>query len=382
MLTRMFGILRVAYKLLVNDRGKFAALLLGISFAVLLMVMMTSMFAGIMSRASATIINTGSSVWVMDRAVTSVANSIPLPGYVLDAVRGIKGVKYAVPLYIGSGLVKLSSGDYQAASIIGVDDTSLLGRPRLLAGRIEDIYADDGYIVVKDAEYSKLASPVIGTQFEINDHRAIIVGIGQVASGGLFGIPTLYTTFNRATQVLPSTRFTMSYVLVEPNGEADIPYIAQQVAAIGYRALTKQGFIQMTSDFYKYRTGVGINILMMTAISFIVGLSISGQTFYTFILENLDKFGALKAIGAKSGELIAMILFQASFTGLTGYGIGVGLCALLIAAAKLRLPDYASIVTFFNLGVAFGMVLVITAIASYIGIRRVLRIEPFDIFRG
>jgi putative ABC transport system permease protein len=372
----MFGILRVAYKLLVNDRGKFAALLLGISFAVLLMVMMTSMFAGIMSRASATIINTGSSVWVMDRAVTSVANSIPLPGYVLDAVRGIKGVKYAVPLYIGSGLVKLSSGDYQAASIIGVDDT------RLLAGRIEDIYADDGYIVVKDAEYSKLASPVIGTQFEINDHRAIIVGIGQVASGGLFGIPTLYTTFNRATQVLPSTRFTMSYVLVEPNGEADIPYIAQQVAAIGYRALTKQGFIQMTSDFYKYRTGVGINILMMTAISFIVGLSISGQTFYTFILENLDKFGALKAIGAKSGELIAMILFQASFTGLTGYGIGVGLCALLIAAAKLRLPDYASIVTFFNLGVAFGMVLVITAIASYIGIRRVLRIEPFDIFRG
>lgn len=33
----------------------------------------------------------------------------------------------------------------------------------------------------------------------------------------------------------------------------------------------------------------------MTAISFLVGLSISGQTFYSFILENLEKFGALKA---------------------------------------------------------------------------------------
>ena len=65
----------------------------------------------------------------------------------------------------------------------------------------------------------------------------------------------------------------------------------------------------------------------MTVMSFIVGLSISGQTFYTFVLENLEKFGALKAMGAKSRELILMILFQASFTALTGYGLGIGLCA-------------------------------------------------------
>ena len=65
----MHGILRIALKLLVNDRGKFAALLVGITFAVLLMVMVTSMFAGVMSRASATVINTGSSLWVMNPPV-------------------------------------------------------------------------------------------------------------------------------------------------------------------------------------------------------------------------------------------------------------------------------------------------------------------------
>jgi putative ABC transport system permease protein len=31
---------------------------------------------------------------------------------------------------------------------------------------------------------------------------------------------------------------------------------------------------------------------------------------------------------------------------------------------------------------AFGMVLPIAAISSYIGVRKVLKIEPFDIFRG
>ena len=120
----------------------------------------------------------------------------------------------------------------------------------------------------------------------------------------------------------------------------------------------------------------------MTIVSFIVGLSISGQTFYTFILENLDKFGALKAIGAKGHELVSMILFQALFTALTGYGLGVGLCALLIAVARLRLPDYAAMITYTNLLLAFGMVLVIAGISSYFGVRRVLRIEPFEIFRG
>ena len=107
------------------------------------------------------------------------------------------------------------------------------------------------------------------------------------------------------------------------------------------------------STFYTYQTGIGTNMLLMTVISFIVGLSISGQTFYTFILENLEKFGALKAIGAKSRELVTMILFQATFVALTGYGLGVGLCALIIWLARLELPDYAAIITYPNIGLAF-----------------------------
>ena len=46
------------------------------------------------------------------------------------------------------------------------------------------------------------------------------------------------------------------------------------------------------------------------------------------------------------------------------------------------MPNYAATITFGNLGLAFAMVLLIAGISSYIGIRKVLRIEPFDIFRG
>lgn len=378
----MKGILKIAYKLLVNDKGKFAALLVGITFAVFLITMMTSMFAGILKRSSSTVINIGATVWVMDPAVNTVASSIPMPDYILDAARSIDGVKYAVPLYLGGALVKLRSGVYQAVTILGLDDASLFGRPALIEGKIEDIYAENGFVVVKDAEFPKLNNPKLGTDFEINDHRAVVVGIAKVTIGGLFGIPTLYTTYNRAIQYLPTSRYTLAYVLVEPKSNDATPHIKEEIKRLGYEALTKDEFIRKISTFYKYKTGLGINVMLMTVISFVVGLSISGQTFYTFILENLEKFGALKAIGAKGRELIYMILFQAGFTALTGYGLGIGLASLVIAGAKLRLPSYAAQITYTNLVFAFIMVLVIAGISSYIGVRKVIKIEPFDIFRG
>ena len=378
----MRGILRIALKLLINDRGKFAALLVGITFSVFLMIQMTSMFSGMMKKASATVTNTEAKVWIMDRAVNNVAAAIPMPDYVLDSARSMRGVKYAVPLFSGTGLAKLDDGTYQAVTVIGLDDSSLFGRPELTAGKIQDIYGENGFVVVKDEEYVKLHNPGIGAEIQINDNRAVIVGVARVPASGLFGIPTLYTTYSRAIRYLPTMRFTISYVLVEPVDAASIPAIKQAVSQLGYVALTEGEFIDRITHWYMFGTGMGMNLMLMTAISFIIGLSISGQTFYSFTLENLDKFGALKAIGAKGRELVWMILFQASLTALAGYGLGIGLCAGLIAIARLRLPDYASIITYSNLGLALGMVLIIAAISSYIAVRRVLRIEPFEIFRG
>jgi len=376
------GILRIGFKLLVNDKAKFSALLIGITFAVFLMMQMTAMFAGILNRASSTVTNIGATMWIMDPAVNTPTSPIPLPNYLLDAVRSMDGVSYAVPLFIAGAQVRLASGTYQGITVVGLDDTSLFGRPELEQGKIEDIYADNSFFAVNDAEIDKLEHPKIGTSFEINDHRGVIVGIAKVASNGLNGVPTLYTTYSRAIEYIPTTRFTISYVLLHATNQAAIASIKQQVAKLGYVALTKDEFNSRIADYYTYKTGIGTNILIMTVISFLVGLSISGQTFYSFILENLEKFGALKAIGAKGRELVFMILFMATFTALTGFGLGLGLVTVMISVMRARLPNYAAIITVWNLSLAFGMVVVIAGISSYFGIRRVLKIEPFDIFRG
>jgi putative ABC transport system permease protein len=376
------GLLRIGYKLLVNDRAKFSALLVGITFSVFLMMQMTAMFAGILNRAYSTVTNIGAPMWIIDPAVNTPTVVTPLPDYLLDAVRSMKQVEYAVPIFIGAAQVRLNDGTYQGVSVIGLDDTSLLGRPELEQGVIEDIYAENAFITVHDAEFVKLGNPRIGTTFELNDHRGTIVGIAKVLVGGLTGVPTLYTTYRRAIEYIPTTRFTVSYILLKPRSKPAEAAIKQQVAQLGYIALTRAEFNQRIANYYIYQTGVGTNILMMTAISFLVGLSIAGQTFYSFILENLDKFAALRAIGAQSRELVYMILFMALFTAMTGYGLGIGLVTLMIALVRTYLPNYAAIITFWNLGLAFALVLLIAGFSSYLGIRKVLKIEPFEIFRG
>jgi putative ABC transport system permease protein len=376
------GLMKIGFKLLVNDGAKFSALLIGITFAVFLMVQMTAVFSGILNRAYANITNIGASMWILDPAVNVPTAGIPMPDYLLDAVRSMDGVRYAVPLLISAAQVKLASGTYQAVSVVGLDDDTLFGHPLLEQGQIEDIYSDNGFFVVDDPEIGKLGNPGIGSEFELNDLRGVIVGVAKVASNGLNGIPTLYTTYWRAVQYIPSTRFTMSYVLVQLKDDAVLPDIQRQVAALGYVALTQAQFKSRVASFFTYQTGIGTNILVMMLVSFLVGLSISGQTFYSFILENLEKFGALKAIGAKNRELVLMILFMGTFTALTGYGLGIGLVTLMIWAARTWLPNYAAVIGYGNLAVAFGMVVLIAAISSYVGIRKVLRIEPFDIFRS
>lgn len=106
-----------------------------------------------------------------------------------------------------------------------------------------------------------------------------------------------------------------------------------------------------------------------------------GQTFYSFVLENLKHLGALKAMGASNGLLSRMLMLQALTVGVIGYGIGVGLTVLfgLLVIGKGMPPFLMP----WQLPVAtFGVILVICVVAALLGIRKVWTLEPAVVFRG
>ena len=130
--------------------------------------------------------------------------------------------------------------------------------------------------------------------------------------------------------------------------------------------------------FMKY-TGIPINFGISVLLGFLVGTAIAGQTFYNFTLDNLRHFGALKAMGAGNGTLLKMILLQSLIVGVVGYGIGVGLAALI--GFSSRNTELSFLLPWQLLVITAVAVLVICAFASLLSIRKVMKLEPAIVFK-
>jgi putative ABC transport system permease protein len=337
----------IAIKMLVGDRAKYIGILIGLTFASLLITQQTAIFCGLMTRTFGAISDLGQpDIWVMDKKVQFIDDIKPMQDTELYRVRGISGVEWAVPLYKGLIRARLENGTFQTCNVIGLDDATLIGGPpKMVAdsagniGRLEDLRKADSVIVDKYGADDKLAkipadpkakpTPLrVGDTLELNDHRAIVVGLCQV-SRTFQSQPVVYTTYTRATTFAPQERKLLSFVLVKAAPGANVEEVCRRItAATGLGAFSREDFIWKTVNYFMANTGIPINFGISVALGFFVGTVIAGQTFYNFTLDNLKHFGALKAMGADGQTLLRMILVQAVLVGTIGYGLGVGLAAV------------------------------------------------------
>src|SRR6266581_2500859 len=95
----------IALKMLVGDRAKYLGIIMGLTFASLLITQQLAIFTGLMARSYGTLTDLGlPDIWVMDPKVQFIDDIKPLQDTQLLRVRGIQGVEWAVPLY--KGLIK------------------------------------------------------------------------------------------------------------------------------------------------------------------------------------------------------------------------------------------------------------------------------------
>jgi putative ABC transport system permease protein len=226
-------------------------------------------------------------------------------------------------------------------------------------------------------------SQAIGREIEINDHRAVIVGICD-ASVPYATFPVIYTKYSSAMYYVGQTRKRMSFILLLAREGEDHRGLSQRITReTGLKAMTWWEFSAATIIYYLLHTGIPINFGLTVLLGFMVGAAVVGQTFYMFVIENLRQFGALKAMGVGNSTILGMVLLQAALVVSVGYAIGIGLCAasfdvtsrLLMSMRGFFLPWQVMLVT----AVA---VIAIIAIASFASIRKVLVVDPAIVFRG
>src|SRR5579871_2160776 len=187
----------IALKMLMGNRPKYYAIIFGISFAVMLMTQQAAIFAGLMRNTSSQIRDIqGADIWVMDPSVQFIDDITPLSDNAVLQVRGVPGVAWAVKFYNGKARGQFPEGNFKQFIILGVDDQTLLGAPAVMkVGSLADLRKPDG-LILDESGYRYLfpGQPLeTGRVFEMNDHRAEVVGICK-ASPTFQTFPIAYTT--------------------------------------------------------------------------------------------------------------------------------------------------------------------------------------------
>src|SRR5438093_1306654 len=139
----------IAWNMLVGDGEKYLGILMGLTFASLLITQQAAIFVGLMCRTFGFLSDTSlPDIWVMDEKVQFVDDVKPLQDTELYRVRGVGGVEWAVPLYKGLLRARLADGTFQTCNVVGFDDATLIGGPpAMVAGRLADRRQSDAVIV-------------------------------------------------------------------------------------------------------------------------------------------------------------------------------------------------------------------------------------------
>ena len=376
--------LRIALLMLFRDKAKYLMLIVGLTFCSMLMTQQASVFCGIMLWTTSTVRNIGAKVWVFDAKVEQANEVIPLREIEVTRVRGVPGVEWAVPIYLGIEQARLTDGSFQNVQLVGLDTATFVGRPMVITkGHMEDLRLPDAVIVdqVGVEKFRKKGIKIgIGTVFEINDKTARVVALCH-APRSFLGQPYVYTTYDRALQYAKPQRKQLSCVLVEPKPGVTALQLSHEISKLsGLRAFERDELFWATVWWYVKNTGIPISFGTVVLMGVIVGIAIAGQTFYLFILDNLRYLAALKAMGARMPTLAAMVFLQSFSVGFVGFGIGVGLTSIFgYKVLQLEQPPF-----FMPWQVPAFVAIIIILICCFsatIGLLRIARLEPAVVFK-
>jgi putative ABC transport system permease protein len=375
----------IALRMLMTDRAKYLGLIFAFAFSTFLLENQVSIFCGIMKRTGSQILDvTDADVWVMDPYTEYFEQTKALKDTDLTRVRGVPGVDYAVRLFKGNPTAKTLEGKFASTFTLGLDDSTLIGLPgRIVMGKKEDLKLANSVLIDK-AGYQLLypGEPLaLGRRLELNDHVATIVGITD-AEAPFVSFPVIHSRYSEAVNFQGKERNQLSYVLVRAETGVTPVEMARRIEAeTGLKARTTQEFAWDCVVYYLKNTGIPVNFGITIAVALIVGLSVSGQTFYMFTIENMRQFGALKAIGVTNIRLVMMVLLQALVAGLIGYSIGTAMAALFFELTNSQTATRGIVLLWQSVvGVGVLMALVVGVVAA-LSVRKVLVLEPASVFR-
>jgi putative ABC transport system permease protein len=360
----------VARRQLLAGRGRTIAGVMGIAVALLLVLALKAIFAGMEERLTAFIDATGADVIVAQEGVTTMhMTQSALPEERAAEVAGVRGVASVDGIVYKAAFVETGTGGKSGTvALVGGGPV-----PNLVAGR----RPGPGEVVLDRALADKLGVQagdgvrILGTPLQVS---------GEVS--GTASITGSYAFVARGTiERMLGTPNVASYVLVYAKRGVAADELATRINSeiSGVTASTRERFAaserrvvgDMTTDIVRG----------MILVGFVIGVAVAGLVAYSKTLTQLRDYGVLRALGLSARRALALVVAQVAALVVTGFLVALGLAGLLAVVLpkvsptlilSIRTGDVA------QAAIVAGAVALAAALAPVI---HVVRVEPASVFR-
>jgi putative ABC transport system permease protein len=369
-----------------HNLGRFVLTCLGLGLLLGVALAMVGIYRGVVDDALSLPRALGADLWVVEAGTRGpFAEASRIPGDVREAVARLPGVVAAGAIALQTAEVPRPSGRILRLQLVAYEPDRPGGPPPLLEGRG---IARGRFEMVVD----RAAGLPLGETLEMGGQRFRVVGLtrGAVSSGG---DPLAWITLRDGQEMQfrlapPAARRqiaagggtagtdTVNAVIARLSPNQPVEALAAEVRRWKHlAALTaaEQEGVLTQSLVARARIQLG----MFTVILLIASAVVVALIVYTLTLDKMREIATLKLIGARDRTIVGLILQQAMALGVVGLAGG----ASLLFSVKDFFPRRVALgleeVAVFGL-----LVVAICLVASLLGVRLALRVEPAQALGG
>lgn len=362
----------IARRNLFAEKPRLLISVAGVTFAVLLILVVETLYRGFEREAGSFIESVPGDIWVMEQDTTDIFHSFSLLSEERIAnVAETPGADSVIPLYSRRATAThdgASSDTYFMA--FGVPDGTevLPGIPAPAPGE-----------VVVDNVFARKMSLSPGDTLGVRGRDFTIAGIEKISNVGLSQFSLMSAADAREILAVPGNA---NYLLVSAEAGTDPAALvgAIQEQTPGVRAETKSVFAdENRNEIVTFFLPI---ITVLVVIAFLVGTAVIGLTIYTATIERSREYGVLKAIGASGGYLYRVVIAQSIIVSVVGFLLGIPLTLAVNKLAVELVPEFVNILLLRDVIWVFAASMGMAVVAAIIPIRRVAGIDPAAVFRA
>ncbi|MCX7702323.1 MAG: ABC transporter permease DevC [Gemmataceae bacterium] len=393
----------VAWLNLTHHKPRFVLSILGISFAVVLMLVQVGFWRALMDSQTAMIRMLDADIFIISSTMSTITDIESFPQDRIDQARGVEGVAAARPFYIRYfPFVWRNAGYYedevpewpirvlafhpdQARPPIRVE--ALPNFPslqdRLMAANTAalDVRSKPMYDAIR--RWREGGPAPRGIEREIAGIRIRIVDLFDLGTDFTTDGTLLMTADNLAT--LSGGHFALEraqFGLISVAPGADVDDVVSRLRRLlpdDVRVLSRSELIEEEEAFWSESTPIGFIFLLGLIVGFVVGVVICYQILSTEVTDHLSEFATLKAIGYDDRYVHGIVIQEALWLSMLGFivGLAVGWPLYSFLADQTGLP--------LQLTIGRGMLILLLTVAMCIvsgvlAVRRIRTADPAEVF--